>query len=418
MGILLYLLATLAIVLLALSWGRQALWSLRLAMHYPPSTLPADLPSDSWPLVTVCVPLRGADPVLRDTLRGLCLQEYPHYEIRIIIDSEADSAWPIVREILAEFPQVKICTSILKERLETCSLKVSALLQVFKELDWQTGVVALIDADCVPPPHWLRELVRPFHAPRVAATSGVRWFHTDCRAWGSLVRGLWGMGAAAQMFSLDILWGGSMALRACVVRDPELRKHWAHCFVEDTSVVGFLQKRHLKLQILPRLTMINPESISLAGCYRFLRRQMVCMRLHHPAWQQVLRLTLLMAISPCLALIVALLGFVLGQDTFAWTMLGILLAFILAAGLPLVYIDGYFYYTAPKEKPLSTLHPKHIPVIPMTILLQLAAVLAACRIFEIDWRGIRYAIGADGSVRRLNDCPYTETPTVDRRSIV
>lgn len=411
-------LAILSVVLTAMSWGRQALWSLRLALNFPPRRPPADPPDDAWPFVTVCVPLRGSDPVLGEMLLGLCRQEYPRYEIRIVVDSPADPAWATIREVTAEFPHVKIHTSVLTERLETCSLKVSALLQAFKEMDWQTGVVALIDADVVPPPHWLRELVRPFDDPKVAATTGLRWYHTDSRAWGSLVRGLWGAGAAAQMYSLDVLWGGTLAFRACVVRDPGLRQVWANSFVEDTSVVAYLRQRHHQVRVLPRLTMINPEATSLASCYRFLRRQMVCMRLHHPAWTNILLTTLGTAVAPVLCLSVAAAGFWSGMDWLAWTVLGVLGASVLGTGLPLVYIDWYFYHTAPADRPLSTLHPKHVPVVPLTILVHLAAVLAACRVREVDWRGIRYAVEPGGRVRRLNDEPYRGVPANGADSIV
>jgi glycosyltransferase involved in cell wall biosynthesis len=411
-------LAILAALVTTLSWGRQAVWSLRLALNFPPRRAPADPPDDAWPFVTVCVPLRGSDPVLGEMLRGLCRQEYPRYEIRIVVDSAADPAWGVVRQVIGEFPHVRITTSVLTERLDTCSLKVSALLQAFRDLDWQTGVVALIDADVLPPPHWLRELVRPFDDPKVGATTGLRWYHTDSRAWGSLVRGLWGAGAAAQMYSLDILWGGTLAFRASLVRDPGLREVWATSFVEDTSAVGYLRDRGYRMEVLPRLTMINPEATTLSGCYRFLRRQMVCMRLHHPAWRNILLTTVAMAAAAPLSAMAAMAAFWWGADWLAWTVLGVLIAGVLGAGLPLVYIDWYFWYTAPKDKPLSTLHPKHVPVVPLTIFVHLAAVLAACRVREVDWRGIRYAVEPGNRVRRLNDAPYLEAPAGSANSIV
>lgn len=407
--------AILTIVLIACTWGRQAWWSLRLAVNYPHRAAPPDPPDESWPAVRICLPLRGADPVLVECLRGLCRQEYPRYEIRIVVDSAEDSAWSTVREVLAEFPHVQATASVLTERFDTCSLKVSALLFAMKDLDEATGVVALIDADTVPSPHWLRELVRPFQDPEVGATSGLRWYHTDCRGWGSLVRHVWGAGAAAQMYCLDVLWGGTLAFRAAIVRDPRLRQLWEHSFVEDTSAVPYLLDRGHKLRILPRLTMINPESVSLSGCYRFLRRQMICMRLHHPIWTNIVLTTFGMALSGPLAIGVAFAAWFQGMDWLAWTVLGTLVAGVLAAGLPLVYIDGYFYYTAPEDRPLSNLHPKHIPVVPLTLLIQLCAVIAACRVREVDWRGIRYTVESDGRIRKLNDTPYVDAPAAPAR---
>jgi glycosyltransferase involved in cell wall biosynthesis len=402
--------AILALLVTLLSWGVHTVWSLRLALCYPPRATPPDDPAQPWPEVAVLLPVRGADPVLRDCLRGLCRQDYPSFEVRIVVDSADDSAWPAIREVLSEFPAARVTTVVLTERLPGCSLKVSALLQGSEGLDDSCEVVAQIDADVVPPPGWLRELARPFRDPQVGAASGLRWYHTHSTAWGSLVRGLWGAGAAVQMYNLGILWGGSLAYRASLLRDPALRELWARCFVEDTSVVRHLRRRGLKLRILPRLTMINPEAISLGGCFRFIRRQVLCVRLHHPAWPWVLFLTLGMALSAPLAVGAAVACWLEGADWLAWTVLGTLVAAVLGTGLPLVWIDGYFYYTAPEDEPLATLHPKHIPVVPLTIVLQLAALISACRLRTIDWRGVRYAIGGRDSVRRLDYAPYTDSP--------
>lgn len=400
--------AILTLLVLALSWGRQAWWALRLAVRYPVRpAAPDDLAGDV-PRAAVLLPLRGADPVLPGCLRGLLRQDYPCYEIHIILDSEEDSAWPAVREALADGPAVAVKTSVLTRRLETCSLKVSALLQGLAELDDSVEVVAQLDADVVPPPNWLRELVRPFADPFVGAVSGLRWYHTDDTSWGSLVRGLWGAGATAQMYNLGIPWGGSLAFRAAVARDPELRRIWEHSFVEDTSAAGFLAARGLKLRMVPRLTMINPEAIGLGACYRFLRRQMLCVRLHHPRWREVFWTTAGMSLSFPLTVACATWAFAVDATALGWSLSGALVVGVLAAGLALAWIDGCFYYTAPADAPLAPLRWKHIPVIFVTLFLHQAALLAACRTREVDWRGVRYAVGPDG-VRRLTDGPFAES---------
>jgi hypothetical protein len=399
---------TLLIVLC--SWGRQAICALRLALHYPLKPPRDGSPLEGWPPVTVLVPLRGADPMLGDCLRGLCRQDYPDFRVHLIVDSADDPAWTTIREVLAEFPQVRVQTSVLTNRLETCSLKVSALLHGVAHLDPECRVVAHIDADVIPPPHWLRELVRPFEDPKIAAVTGLRWYHTHSCAWGSLVRHLWGAVAASQMYNLEILWGGTLAFRASFVRDPGLQAIWEHSFVEDTSAVAYLHKRYLKLHMLPQLTMINPEAISLAGCFRFIRRQMLCVRLHHPRWRDVLYTAISMTLSIPLALVVSFFAWQQGMDWLAWTILGALLVGVVGTGLPLIWIDGTFFYASPPDNRIAPLRWKHIPVIPVTILVHLLAVLSACWVREIDWRGIRYSVG-QGGVRRLDDASYRDPAT-------
>ncbi len=156
----------------------------------------------------------GADPFLARCLDGLLRQDYPSYEIRIVVDSPADPAWEIVREVLAKPACADVKVALLERRLETCSLKVSALLQALDGLDDSCQAVALIDADATPRTHWLRDLAAPLRDPKVGATSGVRWYITDSPQWGSLVRMAWGAAAAAQMVAFGIPWGGSMAFSA------------------------------------------------------------------------------------------------------------------------------------------------------------------------------------------------------------
>ncbi len=45
--------------------------------------------------------LRGSDPFLADCLQGLLHQDYPCYDVRIVIDSPDDPAWGTVEQVVA-----------------------------------------------------------------------------------------------------------------------------------------------------------------------------------------------------------------------------------------------------------------------------------------------------------------------------
>ena len=101
---------------------------------------------------------------------------------------------------------------MLTQRLETCSLKSSALLQAVRGLPADIEVVAVVDADVVAPVWWLRELVRPFADPQVVMSGGLRWFLPEQTNCGSGIRRIWGAAASAQMYSLNIPRGGTLCL--------------------------------------------------------------------------------------------------------------------------------------------------------------------------------------------------------------
>jgi cellulose synthase/poly-beta-1,6-N-acetylglucosamine synthase-like glycosyltransferase len=178
------------LVILA-SWGQMAWYSLRIASWYPLQKPVSDAVSRRWPKAAVLLPLRGADPLLIECLRGICRQDYANFELRLVLDDVNDEAWNAVRQAIAEFPQVAVHTEVLTERLETCSLKSSALLQAVRGLPTDVEIVAVIDADVIAPVWWLRELVQPFDDPQVCMSGGLRWFLPEESNCGSTIRRIW-----------------------------------------------------------------------------------------------------------------------------------------------------------------------------------------------------------------------------------
>ena len=120
--------------------------------------------------------LRGSDPFLQQTLENVLRQDYPRYSVRVVIDSYEDPAWQVVVQVVARSPAITPEVVVLTDRLETCSLKCSALVQVLSDLDESYEILALLDADTLPHPTWLRELATPLADPMIGASTGNRWY--------------------------------------------------------------------------------------------------------------------------------------------------------------------------------------------------------------------------------------------------
>lgn len=58
------------------------------------------------PGVSILRPLKGLDTNLYENLESTFTQEYPNYEIFLSVDHEDDQALPIVRELIAKYPNV------------------------------------------------------------------------------------------------------------------------------------------------------------------------------------------------------------------------------------------------------------------------------------------------------------------------
>jgi cellulose synthase/poly-beta-1,6-N-acetylglucosamine synthase-like glycosyltransferase len=137
----------LPVAAMALAWWRFA-W--RLRHPYP---APQRLPE-----VAVVLPLRGADPSLEACLAGVLAQDYPAYQVHIVVDSAEDPAHAVVANVLARGHALNatVHVDIRRDWSERCSLKLSAQRQVLTRLDEAVALVMFLDADSVPSAGWLR----------------------------------------------------------------------------------------------------------------------------------------------------------------------------------------------------------------------------------------------------------------------
>jgi cellulose synthase/poly-beta-1,6-N-acetylglucosamine synthase-like glycosyltransferase len=133
-------------------------------------------PRDSPKAVAIlCV--RGNDPVLEACLAALLNQDYPSYDVRVVVDSRTDPAWEVVQAAVArEGSATRVQVEPLTRRRDTCSRKIAGVLQALAGLDEGYEVVALLDSDTIPHRTWLGELVAPLADPRCGAASGNRWY--------------------------------------------------------------------------------------------------------------------------------------------------------------------------------------------------------------------------------------------------
>src|SRR5277367_3502853 len=78
------------------------------------------------PRALVILSLRGADPFLSDVLAALFEQDYPNYQVEVVVDSRDDPAWDIVESVLQKRPAKHVRVSVLESPRSTCTLKLSA----------------------------------------------------------------------------------------------------------------------------------------------------------------------------------------------------------------------------------------------------------------------------------------------------
>ena len=78
--------------------------------------------------MSILRPLKGLDPNLYENLESTFLQEYPNYEIFLAVESEHDQALPVVRELMAKYPNVDARVVIGVYRIQATVTLVCSLV--------------------------------------------------------------------------------------------------------------------------------------------------------------------------------------------------------------------------------------------------------------------------------------------------
>jgi len=125
-------------------------------------------PAPHSPPVSVLKPVRGVDFGSRDNFASFCRQAYPEYEILFAVNEESDAAVPLVRQLIAEFPERPIRLLIGAVQIGA-NRKVNKLVRLVREASHD--VLVLTDGDVRVGPNFLREVVAPLAKPSIGAVT-------------------------------------------------------------------------------------------------------------------------------------------------------------------------------------------------------------------------------------------------------
>lgn len=366
------------------------------------------LPNSQLPKTAVILCLRGADPFLPNCLKALLEQDYPLYDLKIVVDSQEDPAWQVAHDTVANATNVQI--SPLKIANTVCSLKCSSLIQAISELDSSYKVVALVDADTVVHPTWLRELVTPLMHPKVGATTGNRWYLSKGRYWGTLVRYVWNISAVIQMYLYGICWGGTLAIKTQVIHETRMLEKWARALSEDTMLKSILAEYGLKVKFVPSLLILNREECTLPNLMNWMKRQLLISRLYHSQWWLVVMEAVFSTLLPNLIFALVLVNLLLAN----WDISAILLicysiyifSLLLITIVSEIAVRKVINYRWLMPKISFATLMKTLIGIPLTHWFYGFALVSSMWISKVSWRNIIYRIKSPFNIELTKYQPY------------
>ena len=369
---------------------------------------------EQLPKAAILLPLRGADPRLADTLRGLMSQDYPEYELHIILDHPDDPSSKFVQAAVSETSFKNVYVRSIENRRKTCSPQCSALYEAAVQLDDSHEIVCIIDGDVIAHSTWLHELVSPIVADsQVAIAHGNRWFMPPNAALGPMVRYLWNAAAIVPMYFLGIPWAGSYAIRHSVLKESGLLEKWQVAVVPDAPSKKLVDDMGLKVKFVPSLIMANRETCSLWFAHDFLKRQMMWTRTYHPNWWTVMLHAILTTAGMLGAIFLLIFSLTSGDMVaFGWLGAGLVMYILALTGLLAVeeiMVRRAICHRGQTTGWLTPLKLLMIPIsIPITQFVYLSAVMLAHFKRKVTWRAVTYLIRSPWDVLTVSDAPFQQ----------
>ncbi len=399
------LLMFIAILPVCLVFGLQIFWTRQFLREFTRKQ-PAGR-RRSKRSVAVILPLRGADPSLRECLNGLMNQRHQPFTLHVVLDGDRDPSSVVVDEVRSAHPAAPIRVYVLHHPLPTCGLKVSALTQAIQNIDESVEIVVIVDADARPDPNWLSDLVEPFDDPSVGATCGVRWYRPAVNSFVNIARRQWNCDVIVQMHAFEVPWGGSLAIRREVACHANNLRRWNRSLCDDAPLAATLNELGLRLRVLPQLVLVNDESTDLVDCFQFIRRQILLALLHHPSRRGMLLFGIGKISWPVILISMLLMN--LDNPLCVITMLATLtIAYV--TQLKLTNATTFAVLNALSERTgvqnPYRICPKSIVAGFLTMPFVAATFVSALCVRQIRWRGITYELRGPSSIRMQQYLPY------------
>jgi len=364
------------------------------------------------PPAAVMIPVTGADAALEANIAAIFGQNYPHYQLVLVVRDETDPAYAtlnsLVIEASAQGPARRPGVSLLVAGPSHAQgQKVHNLLRGLETVDPATEVLVFADADARPGSTWLRALVAPLANRDVTVSTGFRWYLPG-RRFVSQLRAAWDTSIATFMGEHDssFPWGGSMAIRAKDFERLQIReRYWASTVSDDYGLGRAVHDSGGRIRFEPRCLVASREDSTFAEFLRWTNRQIIITRVYAPRlWGLGLAAHALYALAfGC--------GFLVLFDPVAgWARLVVLslLAVILGLGMGKGKIRAIVAREIfPEERESLAKYGKRYWQLTLLVpWVMLWNFVVAGFVRTIEWSGVRYRLRSDHEVEVMGREPH------------
>ncbi|HVX85625.1 MAG TPA: glycosyltransferase family 2 protein [Phycisphaerae bacterium] len=254
-----------------------AIWAARIAQRFGvrlPRKVQREVEAERYPRVAVILPIKGVDDDTLGNVRALLEQDYPAYRLIFVVESEEDPVVALLEKVAQEESRVELVVAGLAEHR---GQKVHNQLAGVERTTERDEILAFMDADAKPAPHWVHNLVMPLtYGEHIGATTGYRYYipvtpHTANKI-VSVLNAM--VGALLGPYRRTFAWGGSMAIRRNDFFGYGLHDLWQGALSDDyvlSYCVKSVAKR--KIQFVAQCLVASDANFNWASLFEFAVRQ-------------------------------------------------------------------------------------------------------------------------------------------------
>ncbi len=344
------------------------------------------------------VPCKDLDGDLDANLKPLFEQDQGDYDIVFVVESESDSAAPVVRRLMRQYPGIP--SRLVVAGISTDSgQKVHNLMVATEDLPANVEILVFVDADVRPPRNWLQRLTGRLN--NVAVCTGYRCFVPKRNTFANLALSSINSAVVPIMFpgKHHLIWGGSWAITRELFQVSGLREEWRGTLSDDLIATRVMARVGQRVAAEPMCILPSPLDVNLFGMLSFIRRQLIIGRCYTAVhWYALLFGCGMMQFIFWGSLAAAMWG---GISAAAWTWqpataVGILYA--LHIGRAQLRHAAARCYLRDRRDDLRSVHQFDTWFGPLAGALGWLGLLASAFSRRIVWKGITYQMRPGGEI--------------------
>ena len=410
--------AAIALAGLAVIQTLLVLWQIHENLRLMRSRFRANHAQDLGRRVALIAPCKGLELELERNLAPLFAQDYSNYELLLVVESETDPAVAAIRRLIARNPQ-RDARLIVAGLANDCGQKVHNLRVATENLPAGIEVLAFVDSDARPASDWLRHLVERLDRADVGASSGYRWFMPVNGTWAeqALVSVNGSVAAMLGGKRLNMVWGGSWAIRRDTFDEINLRDAWQGTLSDDLVASRMLYLAGKKVNFEPHCMVASPLGATVASAFEFARRQYIIGRFYAPARWALCMVGISLAKLVVASGLVALVLFVTGtRGVWCYSQIGALATLVALGAVRAIYRQRVASVCLATHADKLAVSRRHDYLAwPVFSLVNWLCLLSSLGSDMVTWRGNRYQILRGGQIR-LVQRDTASAPSVDRKA--